>query len=98
MTSGPRVGLIELPAIKLVDREGHNWTALRRNEPLVSKQILIPQLRSCGFDARMVNLKEASDEIEYGEVQWRDKTLTKVLVGSMEINPTDYDVWGVTIN
>lgn len=39
-----RIGPIEPPAIKRVDAEGRNWPALRRKEPLASKQIPLPQL------------------------------------------------------
>lgn len=92
-----KVGVIELPAIKLVDSEGSNWTALRKHEPLVSKQILMPQLLAGGFDVQLVNLKDGNDEMEYGEVLWKGRTLTKILVGRnfTELEPRSMDVWGV---
>jgi len=94
-----KVGLIELQAIKLVDNNGANWTALRRQEPLVSKQILLPQVESCGYQAELINLKEGDEEIEFGTVVWRDKTLTKVLVGKeFDLDPRSMDLWAVTIN
>ena len=95
-----KVGVIELPAIKLVDSEGSNWTALRKHEPLVSKQILLPQILAGGFDVQLVNLKDGKDEMEYGEVLWKGRTLTKILVGRnfTELEPRSMDVWGVTIN
>jgi hypothetical protein len=95
-----KIGLVELPAIRLVDGEGKNWTAFRRREPLVSKQILLPQLRAGGYEVTLVNLKDGDDELEYGQVQWRGLTLHKVLVGRRhtELDPADFDLWGVTIN
>ncbi len=94
-----KIKVIELPAIKLVDQNGRNWTALRRREPLVSKQILMPQLMAAGFDVEMVNLKHGDQEIETGQVRWRDKSLTKILVGRpLEDDPKSADMWAVTIN
>ena len=94
-----RVGAIELPAIKLVDQEGNNWTALRRNEPLVSKQILLPQLMAGGHDVELINLKERDDEVDYGQVTWRDKQLTKISVGRWDhLDAKSKDVWAITIN
>jgi len=94
-----RVGVIELPAIKLIDSEGRNWTALRTQEPLVSKQILIPQLLAGGHDVELINLKEGKEEILFGEVIWRGRTLSKILVGrSWDLDPRSMDVWGITIN
>lgn len=94
-----KIKVIELPAIKLVDAEGRNWTALRRREPLVSKQILIPQLQAGGYDVEMINLKDGITEMETGVVTWRDKKLTKVLVGRpFEEDPLSADAWAVTIN
>lgn len=93
------IGLIELPAIKLVDRHGRNWTALRRREPLVSKQVLIPQLRSCGYEPHLINLKDGDEEYAFGQVSWRGLTLTKVLIGRrLELPAKAMDAWGVTIN
>ena len=91
--------MIELPAIKLVDPQGRNWTALRRREPLVSKQILLAQIRAGGFDTELINLKRGDDEMPFGEIVWRDKQLTKIHVGRpFERDPRSKDVWAVTIN
>lgn len=94
-----KIKMIEIPALKLLDEKGHNWTALRRREPLVSKQIVIPQLMAGGFEVEMVNLKAGTKEIEYGTVNWRDKQLTKVEVGrELSEDPASADMWAVTIN
>lgn len=94
-----KVGVIELPAIKLVDPDGRNWTALRRKEPLVSKQILIPQLQEGDYDVQLINLKNGDEEWEVGTITWRDKNLTKRLVGkTFDLDPRSMDVWGITIN
>ncbi len=95
-----RIGLVELPAIKLCDQHGRNWTAFRHHEPLVSKQILLAQLRGLGFDVTLVNLKSSNAEHTFGEVSWRDLSLRKIFVGnSIEDYPADaFDLWGFTIN
>lgn len=95
-----RIGLVELPAIKLCDQHGHNWTAFRQNEPLVSKQIVLSQLRALGFDAELVNLKRGNAEHVFGEVSWRDLVLRKIFVGkSIEDYSADaFDLWGFTVN
>jgi hypothetical protein len=94
------VGLIELPAFKLVDDDGLNWTALRQREPLGSKQILTAQLRSAGFDTEIINLKAVDDETEFGSVRWRGRTLRKIAVGMAwkELYALDFDLWGLTVN
>lgn len=93
------VGAIELPAIKLVDQDGKNWAALRRREPLVSKQILMPQLEAGGFEVELVNLKDGDVEVHTGEIQWRDRVLQKTLVGrELELDASRHDVWAVTVN
>ena len=95
-----RIGLVELPAIKLCDQHGRNWTAFRHHEPLVSKQILLAQLRGLGFDVALVNLKSSNAEHTFGEVSWRNLSLRKIFVGkSIEEYPADaFDLWGFTIN
>ncbi len=94
------VGLIELPAFKLLDEEGFNWTALRSGDPLGGKQILAAQLEAGGFEVRLFNLKEGRAESSYGEVTWRGRSLTKIAVGTPweVLDPEAVDVWGVTVN
>ena len=93
------IKLIELPAIKLVDEGGRNWTALRRREPLVSKQIVMTQLAAAGFDTVLVNLKDGDEEVETGTVRWRDRVLSKRLVGRVfGDDPRSADAWAITIN
>lgn len=94
------IGLVELPAIKLYDESGRNWTALRKNEPLVSKQVLLAGLQAAGFRSTLVNMKHGEAEHEFGEVRWGGHTLTKVAVGrSIDDFAVDaFDVWGFTVN
>lgn len=96
----PTVGLVELPAFKLIDEDGLNWTALRHHEPLGSKQILGAQLEHTGFDVELVNLKAIGYENDIGVVDWASHRLTKVAVGRSwtELSPRDVDVWGLTVN
>ncbi len=93
------IGLIELPAIKLLDPSGRNWTAFRKEEPLGSKQILAGSLQK-HFKVTLVNLKQGNDCIEIGEVKWRQTDLRKMVVGNdwKKLAPKQYDVWAVTIN
>lgn len=95
-----RIGLVELPAIKLCDENGQNWAACRQHEPLVSKQILISQLRGDGFDASLVNLKRGISEHIFGEVSWKGLSLKKIFVGTAieEYSADRFDVWGFTVN
>src|ERR1700722_1714547 len=95
-----RIGLVELPAIKLCDPGGKNWTAFRQHEPLVSKQILMAQLRAYGYLTSLINLKCGSQEQLVGEARWRGLLLQKKFGGnSIEGYPADmFDVWGITVN
>ncbi|GLY02737.1 MULTISPECIES: hypothetical protein [Actinoplanes] len=94
------VGLVELPALKLVDENGLNWTAFRKTEPLASKQILAALLDAAGFDTAIVNMKQADDAYEYGQVRWRSRMMSKIAVGASvkSLDPARFDVWGVTVN
>jgi hypothetical protein len=94
------IGLIELPAFKLLDQRGLNWTALRQREPLGSKQVLAAQLNAAGVAAEIINLKNADNEVEFGFVNWKGKKLRKIAVGRSytELNSSDFDLWGLTVN
>lgn len=94
------IGLIEIPAFKLIDPHGANWTALRHREPLGSKQVLAGHLTHAGFDVEMVNLKATDQETELGEIAWRGMKLSKIAVGQSwrELDPQEHEVWGVTVN
>lgn len=94
------IALVELPALKLVDESGRNWTAFRQREPLGSKQILAAMLDDAGFDVTIINLKASNEETLFGTVQWRSHTLEKIAVGSAieSLNATDFDIWGITVN
>jgi hypothetical protein len=52
----PTIGLVEVPATGLYDSENRNWTSLYQNRSLISKQVLIADLQSGGFNAQLVNL------------------------------------------
>ena len=94
------VGLVELPAFKLLDGDGLNWTALRQHDPLGSKQILAAHLAAAGHDVTVVNLKAEERDTVVGAVEWNGRTLTKIAVGTpwTELDPSAFDVWGVTVN
>lgn len=94
-----KIKMVEIPALKLLDEKGNNWTALRRREPLVSKQIVMPQLMAGGYDVEMINLKDGKEETDFGTVTWRGMELRKVVVGRELTEPADSaDMWAVTIN
>ncbi|MBV7332014.1 radical SAM protein [Chloroflexi bacterium TSY] len=67
---------------------------------MVSKQILMPTLQSGGWDVEFINLKHGDYEEEHGRVTWDGMDMSKVYVGRKitEIDPTAYDVWGLTNN
>lgn len=96
----PSLGLIELPAFKLIDQDGFNWTALRSGDPLGGKQIVLGQLEAAGCELELINLKKGTDEFTYGSVQWRDRQLSKVAVGTNwdSLDPKRHEFWGVTVN
>lgn len=98
--TAPRIGLVELPALKLVDPEGKNWTEFYKNTVLPSKQILLANLRAGGFNAQLVDLRKGDWEEEYGTVTWRDMTLSKRYCGTRisSLDPQSFDAWGVTNN
>ncbi len=95
-----RVALVELPALQLLDHDGLNWTALRRHEPLGSKQILAAQLADAGWNVSIVNLKAGDTQVDFGQVQWRSRDLTKVAVGAdwRQLDARSADIWGITVN
>ncbi|OAD22689.1 radical SAM domain protein [Candidatus Thiomargarita nelsonii] len=96
----PRIALIELPSVILIDQNGKNWAFHSNNWPLVSKQALIPQLQAGGFDVELVNLKAGNEEEVYGQISWNNGTLFKLLKGNKikDIDPEAYDAWGITVN
>lgn len=94
------VGLVELPEIALYDPRGSSRATVRKGSALISKQVLMASLEAGGFDVQLFNLKAGNDEEAYGEVEWNDVTLTKVMCGSSyrQIDPSACDVWGITSN
>ena len=95
-----RIGLVQLPVLKLIDPYGKNWVEVARFSALLSKQILLSNLQAGGFDAQLVNLREGTDEEEFGEVVWRGMRLKKIASGRKitDLDPNEYDAWGVTCN
>lgn len=94
-----KIGLVELPNLQLLDPYGNNWVEVN-DSPLISKQILMASLEAGGFKVELFNLKEGTEAIEYGQVQWNGMTLRKVIRGEKisTIDPRSCDVWGVTNN
>ncbi|MCP4107925.1 MAG: radical SAM protein [Desulfobacteraceae bacterium] len=101
MTNHKKIGLVELPYMRLYDSQKNNWLSSREiHDPLSSKQILISSLEDGGFDVHLVNLKKGDELVELGNVEWRGKELTKGYSG-MKVTGLDYeeyDCWGITIN
>ncbi|MGB5714445.1 MAG: radical SAM protein [Waterburya sp.] len=98
MVQAPTIGLVEVPEVQV--RGANDGVGYRERLPLISKQILISNLRAGGFDAQLVNLLEGEEEEEYGQVEWGGQTLKKFLVGKKitSVDPDSYDAWGVTMN
>ncbi|MBV7332015.1 hypothetical protein KFU94_28060 [Chloroflexi bacterium TSY] len=42
----PRIGMIEVPSVGLIDQDGTNWSIFKNGRTLVSKQALLPQLQA----------------------------------------------------
>ena len=96
----PRIGMVELPEVGLVDQDKNNWIAVRKKQPLISKQVLLANLQGEGFDAQLVDLRDGDHEETYDEVMWCGKTLSKTYLGQNihKIDPQSFDAWGVTNN
>ncbi|WP_308253736.1 hypothetical protein [Geminocystis sp. GBBB08] len=94
------LGLLELPDFRLLDSTGNRLNISQIGLPLISKQILLSQLQSGGFDPQLVNLKLGNDSEEFGVVEWRGMNLSKGYVGTKisTLDPNSYDAWGVTNN
>jgi hypothetical protein len=94
-----KIGLVELPQLKLLDSQGIDWTE-QNEHPLISKQILISNLESGGFEVELFNLKNGTDEQVFGEAHWKGMLLRKIAYGQLveSIDPRCCDAWGVTNN
>jgi hypothetical protein len=94
-----KIGLVELPQLKLLDPQGIDWTE-QNEHPLISKQILISNLESGGFEVELFNLKNGTDEQVFGEAHWKGMLLRKIAYGQLveSIDPRCCDAWGVTNN
>lgn len=94
------IGLVELPARKLIDSKGRNWTEFFKCNALPSKQVLLAHLQGVGFDAQLVDLRKGEYEEEYGSLIWRGMRLSKRYNGTLitSLDPQAYDAWGVTSN
>ncbi len=96
-----KIGLIELPALRLYDSQGNRWMSHRKDyPPLGSKQVLISGLQEGGFDAHLINLKKGDKTTEFGNVRWKGTDLTKAYSGTKieDIDYGEYDCWGITVN
>jgi radical SAM superfamily enzyme YgiQ (UPF0313 family) len=100
----PSIGLVELPSFGLFTAQTQQSPLFsniaNKGYPLVSKQILLSNLRASGFNAELINLKQGNYQEEFGKVTWRDTEYSKVYLGGkiQDIDPSAYDVWGVTNN
>lgn len=94
-----KIGLIELPRLKLLDGNGRNFTAWRTEDPLLSKMVLGGSLMY-DFEIELFNLKRGSDQIDLGTVQYGDVLLRKIVQGYdwMKLPVAHCDVWGVTVS
>ena len=95
-----RIGLVELPALKLIDPNGIQRNQCSQYEPLLSKQVLLASLQAGGFDAQLVNLRSGDYEEEYGTVMWKGMLISKRYLGKpiSSLDPQSFDAWGVTNN
>nr|VFJ54957.1 MAG: hypothetical protein BECKDK2373C_GA0170839_10465 [Candidatus Kentron sp. DK] len=101
LSKAPAIGLVELPSLGLFDIRGNNTLSDgTQGNPLISKQILLSNLRAGGFDAHLINLRKGDYQEEYGRVTWRNTQYSKVYFGSriQNVDPLARDAWGVTNN
>ncbi|MCP4346397.1 MAG: radical SAM protein [Desulfobacterales bacterium] len=101
MTNHKKIGLVELPYMRLYDSQKNNWMSSREiHDPLSSKQVLIPSLEDGGFDVHLVNLEKGNELVELGNIEWRGKELTKAYYGRKitDLDYEEYDCWGITVN
>jgi len=97
----PTIGLVELPSVGFINNDGNNMISDEtKGLPLVSKQILMSNLRASGFDVHLIDLRQGTYQEEYGKFLWRNTEQTKVYYGRkiQEIDPLAFEVWGVTNN
>jgi hypothetical protein len=94
-----KIGLVELPNLRLLDPYGNNWVEVN-DSPLISKQILMASLEAGGFEVELFDLKDGCEDEEYGRVEWKGMSLRKIIRGRRitSIDPRSCDVWGVTNN
>ncbi|WP_295447237.1 radical SAM protein [uncultured Thiodictyon sp.] len=94
------IGVVELPELGLFDADGKNRASVRPGSALISKQVLLADLRASGFDAQLVNLKDGAAAVEFGTVRWGGADLTKVYLGTPigALDPSAYDAWAITNN
>nr|VFK61960.1 MAG: hypothetical protein BECKUNK1418G_GA0071005_102029 [Candidatus Kentron sp. UNK]VFK70075.1 MAG: hypothetical protein BECKUNK1418H_GA0071006_102329 [Candidatus Kentron sp. UNK] len=99
----PTIGLVELPLLGLLNEKEGSLTCegiFPGNLPLLSKKILLANLRVAGFDARLIDLRQRDHQEEYGKVTWRNTEYSKVYFGDriQDLDPLAHAVWGVTNN
>ena len=75
-----KIGLVELPQLKLLDPDGNDWTE-QNQHPLISKQILMSNLEAGGFEVGLFNLKKGTEEELFGETYWKGMNLLKIAYG-----------------
>ncbi|OSO94229.1 radical SAM protein [Cylindrospermopsis raciborskii CENA303] len=94
-----KIGLVELPQLKVLDPTGNDWTE-QNQHPLISKQILIANLEAGGFEVELFNLKNGTQQEQFGETIWKGMTLQKIAYGQLvsSIDSESCDAWGVTNN
>lgn len=94
-----KIGLVELPQLKLLDPDGNDWTE-QNQHPLISKQILMSNLEAGGFEVELFNLKKGTEEELFGETRWKGMNLLKIAYGKRvsSIDPQSCDAWGITNN
>nr|VFK06923.1 MAG: hypothetical protein BECKLPF1236A_GA0070988_1000526 [Candidatus Kentron sp. LPFa]VFK23085.1 MAG: hypothetical protein BECKLPF1236C_GA0070990_1000324 [Candidatus Kentron sp. LPFa] len=81
----PTIGLVELPLPGLLNEKEESLTYGGSSQynirfdalPLLSKKILLANLRAAGFDARLIDLRKGDHQGEYGKVTWRNTEYSK---------------------
>lgn len=58
MIQRPTIGIVEIPDLGLIDSSGKDWlTHNSKGSILISKKVLLSNLRGAGFDAQLIDLE-----------------------------------------
>lgn len=78
----PRVDIIRIPDLALMDEEGYSWTTDTRFTPMGGLAIIAGTLQDAGCSVEIINMANADEARKYGELDWEGKKLDTILHGN----------------